>query len=67
PFYDMLSGKLTRIAVRVDLLPIDTELHGDYVNYKNFKRRFQLWLNTLWKEKDEQIAELKSSYKNAGQ
>lgn len=67
PFYDMLSGRLTRIVVRVDLMPVKTELHGDYVNDKNFKRRFQLWLNTLWKEKDEQIAKIKSSYKNAGQ
>lgn len=63
----MLSGKLTRIVVRVDLVPIEAELHGDYVNDKNFKRRFQLWLNTLWKEKDEQIDNIKSSYKNAGQ
>jgi 1-acyl-sn-glycerol-3-phosphate acyltransferase len=67
PFFDMLSGKLTRIVVRVDLVPIDAELHGDYVNDKNFKRRFQQWLNTLWKEKDEQIDKIKSSYKNAGQ
>ena len=67
PFFDMLSGKLTRIVVRVDLVPIDTELHGDYVNDKNFKRRFQLWLNTLWKEKDEQIENIKASNKNAGQ
>ena len=63
PFFDMLSGKLTRIVVRVDLVPIDTELHGDYVNDKNFKRRFQLWLNTLWKEKDEQIENIKASTK----
>lgn len=67
PFYDMLSGKLTRIVVRVDLVPIDAGLHGDYVNDKSFKRRFQQWLNTLWKEKDEQIDNIKSSYKNAGQ
>ncbi|VFS30170.1 1-acyl-sn-glycerol-3-phosphate acyltransferase [Enterobacter cancerogenus] len=66
PFYDMLSGKLTRIVVRVDMVPIDTGLHGDYVNDKNFKRRFQQWLNTLWKEKDEQIDNIKDSYKNAG-
>ena len=63
----MLSGKLTRIVVRVNLEPIHEELHGDYVNDKNFKRRFQQWLNTLWKEKDEQIDKIKSSYKNAGQ
>mgnify|MGYP000397534777 CR=1 FL=1 len=67
PFYDMLSGKLTRIVVRVNLRPIDPEMHGDYVGDKNFKRRFQLWLNTLWEEKDKQIDAIKAEYKNAGQ
>lgn len=67
PFFDMLSGKLTRIVVRVNLLPINNELHGDYVNDKNFKRGFQQWLNALWSEKDQQIDTIKREYNNAGQ
>lgn len=67
PFYDMLSGRLTRIVVRVNLVPIDETLHGDYVNDKNFKRRFQRWLNTLWGEKDDQLEAIEQQYKNAGQ
>ncbi|MGU0171489.1 acetyltransferase [Escherichia coli] len=51
PFFDMLSGKLTRIVVHVDLQPIADELHGDYINDKSFKRHFQQWLNSLWQEK----------------
>ena len=66
PFFDMLSGKLTRIVVRVDMQPIQEELHGDYVNDKGFKRRFQRWLNTLWSEKDVLIEEIKAATKNAG-
>lgn len=66
PFFDMLSGKLTRIVVRVDMHPIQEELHGDYVNDKGFKRRFQLWLNTLWSEKDVLIEKIKATTKNAG-
>lgn len=58
PFFDMLSGKLTRIVVRVNLLPVADELHGDYVSDKNFKRRFQQWLNTLWEEKDTLLTSL---------
>ncbi len=58
PFYDMLSGRLTRIVVRVSLEPVTEELHGDYVNDKNFKRRFQRWLNRLWEEKDRQLTEI---------
>ncbi|RBP09954.1 1-acyl-sn-glycerol-3-phosphate acyltransferase [Pseudocitrobacter faecalis] len=58
PFFDMLSGKLTRIVVRVNLLPVAEELHGDYVSDKNFKRRFQQWLNALWEEKDTLLTSL---------
>lgn len=58
PFYDMLSGRLTRIVVRINLEPVTEELHGDYVNDKNFKRRFQHWLNMLWQEKDRQLTEI---------
>ncbi|WP_411549403.1 acyltransferase [Klebsiella pneumoniae] len=58
PFYDMLSGRLTRIVVRINLVPIGEELHGDYVNDKNFKRGFQRWLNDLWEEKDRQLTDI---------
>lgn len=58
PFYDMLSGRLTRIVVRINLVPIGEELHGDYVNDKNFKRGFQRWLNGLWEEKDSQLTDI---------
>ncbi len=58
PFFDMLSGRLTRIVVHVNLLPVTEELHGDYVSDKNFKRRFQQWLNSLWEEKDALLTSL---------
>lgn len=58
PFYDMLSGRLTRIVVRINLVSIGEELHGDYVNDKNFKRSFQRWLNGLWEEKDRQLTDI---------
>lgn len=67
PFFDMLSGKLTRIVVRINLVPVDETLHGNYVNDKNFKRSFQQWLNALWLGKDELIDTIKAEYKNAGQ
>ncbi len=67
PFFDMLSGKLTRIVVRVELKPISDELHGDYMNDKNFKRRFQGWLSQEWSEKDRQLEDIKQQYNKAGQ
>ena len=65
PFFDMLSGKLTRIVVHVDLQPIADELHGDYINDKSFKRHFQQWLNSLWQEKDRLLTSLMSSQRQA--
>ncbi|KFK92983.1 MULTISPECIES: acyltransferase [unclassified Serratia (in: enterobacteria)] len=59
PFIDMLSGRLKCIVVRVECLPIDESLHGDYFNDKEFKHNFQLWLNTLWQEKDRLLDKLK--------
>lgn len=67
PFLDMLCSKLTRVVVRVELIPVDGTLHGDYLNDKDFKRRFQHWLNTLWNEKDRQIATISREEKKAGQ
>ncbi|CAI1157868.1 acyltransferase [Serratia proteamaculans] len=59
PFLDMLCGRLKRVVVRIELLPIDETMHGDYFNDKQFKRRFQLWLNTLWQDKDRLLDKLK--------
>jgi len=33
---------MTRITVRISLLPVTEDLHGDYLNDKKFKHRFQL-------------------------
>ena len=62
PFYAMLSGKLTCIVVRINLIPVDKGLHGDYVKDKNFKRQFQLWLNTIWHDKDDVITAIYKEY-----
>lgn len=62
PFLDMLCGRLKRIVIRIELLPIDESLKGDYFNDKQFKRQFQQWLNTLWQEKDRLLDKLKRQY-----
>ncbi|WP_435928409.1 acyltransferase [Dryocola sp. BD613] len=66
PFYDMLTGKMTRIVVRVSLVTIEKDLYGDYVNDKAFKLRFQSWLNALWHEKDILLSGIMQK-KKAGQ
>lgn len=63
PFMDMLCGRLKRVVVSIECLPVDETLRGDYFNDKGFKRKFQLWLNTLWLEKDRQLDKLKRQYR----
>ncbi|MFE8730555.1 acyltransferase, partial [Aeromonas hydrophila] len=46
-------GRVKRIQVRIEELPVDEALIGDYFNDKQFKRGFQEWLNQRWQEKDE--------------
>lgn len=38
---------------------ITPDLRGDYVNDKQFKRQFQLWLNGVWQEKDRHLAAMR--------
>ncbi|PJG58101.1 acyltransferase [Aeromonas cavernicola] len=53
PFKDFLMGRMKRIQVRIEALPVADALVGDYFNDKQFKRGFQGWLNQRWQEKDE--------------
>ncbi|WP_337263302.1 MULTISPECIES: acyltransferase [unclassified Serratia (in: enterobacteria)] len=63
PFIDMLCGRMKRVVVRIECLSVDETLRGDYFNDKGFKRKFQLWLNTLWLEKDRQLDKLRRQYR----
>ncbi|MDE1325534.1 acyltransferase [Vibrio aestuarianus] len=60
PFRDMLMGRMSKIVVRVKVLPVDEQVLGDYFNDKPYKRQFQMWLGQLWQQKDEL---LKTIYK----
>lgn len=52
-FWDFMCGRVTKIVVRVQTLPITRELQGDYFEDEKFRARFQKWINDLWIEKDE--------------
>ncbi|MFD2166925.1 acyltransferase [Thalassotalea euphylliae] len=71
---DMLKGKLTKIRIHVEQLPVTEDLVGDYFHDTEFKAGFQTWLNESWQSKDTLIdklheasareASLKSKMKN---
>lgn len=53
---DMLLGKLKRVVIQVEVLPVNDNIVGDYFNDEAFRQRFQHWLNQRWVQKDQQIS-----------
>jgi 1-acyl-sn-glycerol-3-phosphate acyltransferase len=54
-FWALLCGKINRIKVTVELLPLTEDILGDYFENREFRDRYHHWLNTLWHEKDNRI------------
>ncbi|MBF0200632.1 MAG: acyltransferase [Desulfamplus sp.] len=54
-FWGFISGRIRRIVVDVEVIPITDNIKGDYFNDPLFKENFCNWLNILWQEKDKNI------------
>jgi 1-acyl-sn-glycerol-3-phosphate acyltransferase len=54
-FWAFLCGKVPEIRVRVQSIPVNSELLGDYFHDRKFRKQFMLWLNALWAEKDDRM------------
>jgi 1-acyl-sn-glycerol-3-phosphate acyltransferase len=50
------SGE-SRIIVKIEVLPIASELRGQDPDDPEYKNRFNKWLNDLWEKKDAKIAD----------
>lgn len=58
-FWDLLSGKVREVVVRVRELEIPKDLlGGDYEGDPAFRARVQAWVQHLWAEKDRCLEEL---------
>jgi 1-acyl-sn-glycerol-3-phosphate acyltransferase len=56
-FWQFLCGRMRRVRVRVQTLPVPQELaDGDYAGDAAVREAFQQWLQQVWREKDAQIA-----------
>ncbi len=53
--WKFLCSRSIRVRVLVRQLPVRPEIVGDYLVDREFRKRFNLWLNSLWQEKDELI------------
>ena len=58
-FLDFLCGRLRRVVVRVQSLPVPAHLmQGDYAADPATREAFQRWVQHLWQDKDAQISRL---------
>lgn len=58
-FLAFLCGRMRRVCVRVQSLPVPKHLaRGDYANDPAVRAAFQRWLQQMWQEKDARIAAL---------
>ncbi len=53
-----LSGKINKIYLHYELLPITPDLIGDAYQDRIFRKHFQRWLSELWAAKDQILAKL---------
>ncbi len=55
-FWNLLTGNIPCISVRVNILPIPENVAGmNYEEDKAYKEKIQQWVNQLWQEKDHRI------------
>jgi len=55
----LLSGRIKKIIMRVEIMPIPQQFIGhDYSSDETYRLAFQTWVNELWQAKDEQLGEL---------
>ncbi|MCM2250063.1 MAG: acyltransferase [Geothrix sp.] len=58
-FWDLLSGQMSRVVVRVHEREIPAHLlGGDYEGDPAFRARMQGWVQEMWAEKDARIEEI---------
>lgn len=56
---DLLANRVPEVRVQVRRRPIpEAMLRGDYPHDREFRARFQQWMNGLWREKDDDLARL---------
>ena len=58
-FWEFISGRVKKIIIDFEVIPLTGFLKGDY-NDADYKERIFFWLNDLWHKKDQKINELKT-------
>jgi 1-acyl-sn-glycerol-3-phosphate acyltransferase len=62
-FWDLLCGRIDKVVVRLQKLPIPAEfIGGNYDQDENYRLHFQQWVNQLWLDKDAELEALKQRF-----
>ena len=56
--WSLLKGDINKIIVYYEVIPVDNNLCGDYMQDKNFRKRSQEHIKQIWIEKDQLISQL---------
>jgi len=54
-FWGFISGRVKKIVVDVETMPVSEQMVGDFFNDAPFRDGFCHWLNDLWQHKDNKI------------
>lgn len=57
--WSFLCGRVHKVDVNIEKLPVNKELIGDYENDPEYRKVFCNWLNKLWHEKDKFLTTMK--------
>jgi len=57
-FIDFVGGKVKKVNVHIEVMPVSNKLIGDYIGDSDFRVRFQSELNRLWETKEKKLEEL---------
>lgn len=64
-YWEYASGRVEKIQVYLQQLPITDNLIGNYADDEKYREEFQNWVNQMWQEKDQRLIRLHSEEKKS--